>query len=318
MKKLMILVVFIICLLTAGYLIYREGSLPVDKTDESPKIFTVAKGESLNSITNKLSSEGLIRNKLVFYLIVKQLGIEKNIQAGDFRLSASMKADEIAKSLTHGTVDTWITIIEGLRKEEIAELIAQKYKIPENEFTGMADEGYLFPDTYSIPDGASSEKIISILEDNFDKKFEQIKDQADKNNLSEEEVVILASMVEREARTAEDKQEVANILLKRYREEWTLDIDATVQYILGYQPDQKRWWKKELSFDDLEIDSPYNTYKVTGLPPAPICNPGFDSLSAVANADDSTPYWFYISDSDGKLRFAETLEEHNANIEKYL
>lgn len=319
MKKLQVFLVIMVVVITTCYLIYREGTLPVDKTDDTPKIFTVKKGTSLNVIANNLAHDGLIRNKLVFYLIVKQLGIEKNIQAGDFRLTPSMDTETIAKSLTHGTVDTWVTIIEGLRKEEIAEVIAQKYQIPEIEFTKEATEGYLFPDTYSIPNGATSEKIISILRENFDKKYNaELRQEARKKNLTDQQVVILASLVEREARTDEDKQQVANILLKRLKEEWYLNIDATIQYELGYQTNEKRWWKKELSQDDLEIDSPYNTYKVIGLPPTPICNPGLASLAAVANADDSTPYWYYVSDKTGKLHFSKTLEEQTKNIDQHL
>lgn len=319
MKKLWVFLIIIFVAVVAFYLVYREGTLPVNKTDDTPKVFTVNKGESLNLITNNLAHEGLIRNKLVFYLIVKRLGIEKNIQAGDFRLTPSMDTETIAKSLTHGTVDTWVTIIEGLRKEEVAEIIAQKYQIPEIEFNKEATEGYLFPDTYSIPNGATSEKIISILRENFDKKYDQqLREQARKRNLTDEQVVILASLVEREARTEEDKQQVANILLKRLQEQWHLNIDATIQYDLGYQTAEKRWWKKELTLENLEIDSPYNSYKVIGLPPTPICNPGLTSLAAVANADASTQYWYYVSDKDGKLHFSETLEEQTQNIDKHL
>lgn len=318
MKKIQILFILIVILAASGYLIYREGTLPVNKADKTPKQFKIQAGESLNTITNNLSREGLIRNKVVFYLIVKRLGIEKSIQAGEFQLAPSMNAENIAKSLTHGTVDTWITIIEGLRKEEIAEIVAQKFPISQAEFINSAEEGYLFPDTYSIPNGADSEQIINILKSTFDQKYSEIKSAADKNGLSEKDVVTLASLVEREARTDEDKQEVANILLKRLKEDWTLDIDATIQYKLGYQADEKRWWKKELSLDDLKIDSDYNTYKTKGLPPGPICSPGFVALSAVAHAKLSTPYWYYVSDKNGKLHFATTLEEHNKNIEKYL
>ena len=141
MKKLQFLFIFIVIVATVIYLIYREGTLPVDKTDNTPKIFKVEKGQSLNSITNNLSKEGLIRNKVVFYLIVKRLGIEKSIQAGEFQLAPSMNAETIAKSLTHGTVDTWVTIIEGLRKEEIAEILSQKFSISEVEFNKEAEEG---------------------------------------------------------------------------------------------------------------------------------------------------------------------------------
>ncbi len=319
MKKFITLFIITLVALVGTYTVYREGTLPVDKNDTDTQTFEVKSGESMNSITNKLANEKLIRSKLVFYLVVKRLGIEKTIQAGKFILSPSMTAEEVAKSLTHGTEDSWVTIIEGLRKEEVAEIIAQKFQIPEMEFTNAAEEGYLFPETYRIPSGANTEKILSILKNTFDSKFDsKLRAEAKQRNLTEKQVIILASLVEREARTPEDKQQVANILLKRLQEEWHLNIDATVQYILGYQPGEKRWWKKELSTDDLEINSPYNTYKVIGLPPGPICSPGLESIQAVAQADNSTPYWYYISDLTGKMHYAKTLEEHNANIDKYL
>lgn len=319
MKKFTVLIILVFIIIVGSYIVYREGTLPTSKNDTSTKTFEVKTGESLNSITNNLEREKLIRSKLVFYMIVKRLGIEKEIQAGKFILSPAMTAEEIAKSLTHGTVDSWVTIIEGLRKEEVAEIIAQQFQIPEIEFTKAAEEGYLFPDTYRIPSGASTEKIISILKDNFNAKFDaSLHAEAKKRNLTEHQVITLASLVEREARTKEDKQEVANILLKRLQEDWHLNIDATVQYILGYQTGEKRWWKKELTQDDLAIDSPYNTYKVIGLPPGPICSPGLEAIEAVAKADSSTPYWYYISDKNGKLHYSKTLEEQSQNIEKYL
>ena len=129
---------------------------------------------------------------------------------------------------------------------------------------------------------------------------------------------MVASLVEKEARFPEDKKKVAGILIKRMKNDWMMQIDATIQYALGYQRKEKTWWKKDLTVDDIEVDNTYNTYKYKGLPPAPICNPGLDSIQAVANAEVSTPYWYYINDKKGVMHFATTLEEHNANIRKYL
>lgn len=319
MKRLIILFSFLILLVLSGVLVYREGTLPVDKNNQLSKIFVIKKGQGLNEIVRSLQSEGLIRNKIVFYLIVKKLGIEKSIQAGDFRLSQSMNALEIAKNLTHGTLDIWITIIEGLRKEEIAQLISQNVGIPEIEFLKTAKEGYLFPDTYLIPIDANLTTVMSIIDANFARKFDaDLQAQAKANSLTVDQALALASLVEKEAKYDADRQKVANIIAKRLKNEIPLQIDATIQYALGYQEDIKSWWKKELSFDDLKINSQYNTYKNPGLPPGPISNPGLASIRAAVNSDADTPYLYYVSDKNGLLHFAATLEEHNANIGKYL
>lgn len=299
------------------YLLYKEGSLPVNKKSLSSIIFVIKQGETLNTIVNNLADKDLIRNKIVFYLIIKQLGIERKIQAGDFRLSANMSATEVAKNLTHGTLDVWVTLIEGTRKEEMAQIISKNLDIPEIEFIKLADEGYLFPDTYLVPRTASAESVLAIIKNN-NKFSQELHNLANYKKLSEKQVIILASLVEREARQPETRQKVASIILKRYLADWPLDLDATVQYALGYQVEEKNWWKKELTEDDLKIDSPYNTYKNKGLPPEPICNPSLSSIKAVINADENTPYWYYLTDKNGVMRYAITLKEHNNNVNKYL
>jgi len=318
MKKINFLVVLLLIITLAFYLFYREGTLPVNKSNQSTKIFVINQGESLTSVVNNLSKEGLIRNRLIFFLIVKKLGIERKIQAGDFRLSPAMDAYQIAKNLTHGTLDIWVTLIEGTRKEEIAQIISQNLGIPETEFLKYAKEGYLFPDTYLLPKDATPESIVKILENNFNKKFStELQQKAKAKGLSPTETIILASLVEREAKLSEDRQLVASVILNRFKTEMKLDIDATIQYTLGYQPEEKTWWKKVLTTDDLAIDSPYNTYKNKGLPPTPICNPGLAAIQAITNAPE-TDYFYYLSDKKGKIHYAVTLEEHNENVRKYL
>ena len=319
MKKLHILLLLIVLITVFSYLFYKEGSLPVNKNDKISKIFIIRQGESLNTIVNNLSNEGLIRNKMVFYLIIKQMGIDRKIQAGDFRLSANMSAIELAKNLTHGTLDVWVTLIEGTRKEEMAQVISNQLGIPEIEFDKLAEEGYLFPDTYLVPKTATAETVLSIIKNNFNDKFdESLHTQARNKKLTEKQVLILASLVEREARQPATRQKVASIILKRYLNDMPLQIDATVQYALGYQINEKTWWKKDLTFDDLKIVSPYNTYIYRGLPPEPICNPSLSSIKAVINADENTPYWYYLTDKNGVMHYAVTLEEHNNNVNKYL
>ena len=319
MKKRYIISLIILIIGIFFYLFYKEGAMPFSKDDKSVKIFVIERGAPLQTIVNNLEKNDLIRNKIVFFLIVRQLGLERKIQAGDFRLSPSMNAYEIANTLTHGTLDLWVTLIEGTRREEMAQIISRELNIPEVEFIKESEEGFLFPDTYLFPKDASAGSVISIMTNNFDNKFtESMKNKAEKKGLTLEEVVTLASIVEKEARKESDKKIVAGILLKRLEEDWPLQVDATIQYALGYQSGEKSWWKTTLSFDDLEIKSPYNSYKNKGLPPTPICNPGLASLNAVVEADSSTPYWYYISDKKGNMHYARTDEEHQANIDRYL
>ena len=318
-SKFSILITVSFIVLVGFGLFFYEGTLPVDKTNKDSIIFVVEIGEGSKSIVKKLSQENLIRSRLAFYGILLQLKIRDQIQAGDYRLSPSMSSYEIAKELTHGTLDRWITIIEGWRKEEIADKVAVEFNIPAIEIINSAKEGYLFPDTYLIPKDASAGALISILENNFNSKFDEaLKTKISRLGLTDIEAITLASIVEREAKFEQDRVEVASILLKRFKEGIPLQADATVQYALGYQTEQKSWWKQSLTFEDLRINSIYNTYVNPGLPPAPISNPGLSSLKAVANAKLNTPYLFYVNDSNGKLHFAKTNQEHNDNIDKYV
>lgn len=319
MKKLVIVCIIFILLIGGFFLYFKEGTLPVNSKNKTSVIFIIKKGERVRQIAKNLEHADLIRNKIVFYLVVKQLRIDSALQAGDFRLSPSMDVYTIANTLTKGTLDVWITLVEGLRKEEIAHLFSTNLDFPESEFLKSAQEGYLFPDTYLIPKEATVDMAIQILTDNFNKKYtEDLKNKAWENGLTDYQVLIFASLVEREARYDNDRKLVASIIYKRYKNDWPLQIDATVQYALGYQLIERTWWKKNLTVDDLAIESPYNTYKNKGLPPTPIGNPGLSSIKAVVNADVSTPFWYYISDKNGTMRYAKTLEEHNANIAQYL
>ena len=173
----------------------------------------------------------------------------------------------------------------------------------------------MFPDTYLFPNDVTVEQIVKIMRDNFDKKYSQdLKAKVKAKGLTEDEGVILASIVEREARSDKVRTEVASILLKRFKIDMGLNADATIQYALGYQSGEKSWWKRHLTKEDLKIDSPYNTYLYRGLPPAPIANPGLSSLQAVANADPNTLYLYYYHDSKGNSFYGRTLEEHNQNV----
>lgn len=319
MKKLLIFGLLIFGFGMITYLVFKEGSLPVNKKDTSYKRFVIEKGATVDSIANKLASENLIRSKIVFRFIVRQLGLEKKIQAGSFELSPSYSAEQIAVNLTKGTEDTWLVVPEGLRKEEIAEIVAKNLSVSTDEFKSLAKEGYLYPDSYLVPKLSTAQNIIDLMNKTLTSRYTtEMRDKAKKLGFTDQQVIIIASLVEREAKNDDDRQEVANIIVRRLKEDHPLQIDATVQYVLGYQANEKRWWKAALTYDDLKIESLYNTYKVTGLPPQPISNPGIRSIEAVVNANPKTPYFFYIHEPNGRAHYAKDLEEHEKNVQKYL
>lgn len=320
MKKISIVLIMFLLSVFAVFLYYKEGTLPTNAKNPTNKIFVIRKGENATQIAKNLENDNLIRNRIVFYFIVKRLGIENKIQAGDYRLSTAMDAEAIAKNLTKGTLDVWVTVIEGLRKEEVAQTLAKELGIPEIEIIKSTREGYLFPDTYLFPKNADIDIVLQTFQNNFEKKYQTaLKNRTHDNGLTENEIITLASLVEKEARSEKHKKIVASIIFKRLKNDWPLQIDATVQYAVGYQTKEKTWWKRHLTKDDLAIDSVYNTYKNTGLPIEPIANPGLAAIEAAMNADGNTPYWYYISSADGsEMIYSETLDEHNANVQKYL
>ena len=317
MKRLTTLVVVLLALGIIALFWWQNGLLSANSLDKTPKIFVVEKGQGVKEIAYSLKKIGLIRDPIVFFLLVKQQNLDKQIQAGDFRLNPSMSAQEVANNLTHGTLDIWVTIPEGVRADEIADLL--KEKIPSYNETWREtlnqNEGYLFPDTYLIPRDATVELVVSLLKNNFNTKFESLKNSKTAN-VSDVDVIKIASIIEREAIFDEDRPMVASVILNRLSIGMSLGVDPTIQYAVGYDKETKSWWKKELTVDDLAINSPYNTRKVSGIPPTPISNPGLSAIKAALNPSD-TNYLYFYSDKKGHLHFGKTLQDHEANIKKY-
>lgn len=307
MKRLFALVIIFLMLLFVVRGWWMENLAPFSK-DQQTKTIIIPKGKSLNEIAKQLQDEKIISSAFIFSLHTKMQGLSNKLSAGTFKLSPSMSLPEIVKELSGKPSEAWVTLIEGWRVEEMAEKLGL-------EFLEIAKEGYMFPDTYLFPNEYTPEQIAQVMRDNFDKKYSQdIKAKIKALGLTEEEGIILASIVEREARSDKIRTEVASILLKRLKIDMGLNADATVQYALGYQKEEKSWWKRHLTREDLKIDSSYNTYLYRGLPPTPISNPGLSSLQAVANADPNTPYLYYYHDSKGNSYYGKTLEEHNQNV----
>ncbi len=320
----------VIGVLLIGFFTYYKFSInyPVVKDSESVTAVTIKQGDSVSTIASALKEKGLIRSVTMFKLFVRLNGYSNSLQAGAYDLKPSQATKEIVSQLQHGTFDVRLTFLEGWRVEEMADYLNANGSLGFSsvEFVQLAKEheGHLFPDTYQVPKYISVRDLIDLMLSNFNAKTSPYQELINSSALTWQEVITFASIVEREAPDPDSQAVVAGILLKRLANEWPLQADATVQYVLGYQTETAKngevvgsWWKSELSATDLQVASPYNTRQVPTLPPGPICNPGLSSIEAVLKPKQSE-YWYYLSDPDGQMHYAVTLEEHNANIARYL
>ncbi len=319
------ILVFIVLLATAGgYFWFQEQNKPVAK-DATVADFLITKGTNVEKVGQDLYKKGFIRSPLAFKLYIQLTDSTKKVQAGEFRLSPSYSMLQIIDTLSKGPIELWVTVPEGLRREEVVEKViaglnlqgevVQEFRA---EFIAQTKdlEGQLFPDTYLFPKDATPPRVIKVMQDTFNKKYIEVENEKT-SKLTKKEIIVLASVVQREAITPSDMQGAASTFLNRLEIGMTLGSDVTVEYALGFQKDTNTWWKKDLTADDLAIKSPYNTRANSGLPPTPICNPGLVALKAAANPL-KTDYLYFLSDTDGKLHFAKTLSEHNENVRKYL
>ncbi|HLD01826.1 MAG TPA: endolytic transglycosylase MltG [Patescibacteria group bacterium] len=315
-SKKLFLIIPIVGALFAFLLWWNVSLLPVDPQNKTERMFVVTKGAGVKQIAIDLKEKNLIKSPFLFYLLVKQLGIEKKIQAGDFIFSSSMSSEEIAKRLTHASLDVWVTIPEGKRAEEVTDIL--KGSIPTYDESWREElvnhEGYLFPDSYLIPKDASVDQIITQLRGNFDAKYSTI--PSFNTNYTQEQIVTLASLIEREAITTEEKPIIASILYNRLAAGMSLQVDATIQYAKGKRLFSDQWWEPVTIAEYKSVSSPYNTYLHSGIPPGPIANPGLEALKAAANPAD-TEYVYYLHDKNRTIRYARTLEEHNENIRRF-
>ena len=314
-------------------------NLPANPDDTRERTFVVELGETVPDIALRLEREGLVSNADLFRRTVQYWGADGDIQAGVFALSPSMPMEEIVKSLQHGKVPTkTVTIPEGWRAEEIAALLQQEgvvlsadafmevvrsgieghpYIADRPEGSPASVEGFLFPDTYQLPLGAEPSDIVDILITTWELRVpNDIMQRAAASGRTVYEVMTLASIVEREAVVATEQPLIAGVYSERLAEGMYLQADPTVQYARGYDAGKQDWWVPLTQEEYSSVVGPHNTYLNPGLPPTPICNPGLGAIDA-ALAPADTPYRFFVATGDGSHVFAETYEEHLANIAQY-
>jgi UPF0755 protein len=283
--------------------------------------FIIQLGESPILISERLKQVGLIEDADAFRVYVVYKGLDTQIQAGKYNLSPAQAQIGIAQALLDpAPTNATLVILAGWRLEEIAaSLPTSGLGIDPDDFIALvqfeAAEGYLLPGTYDLPRSTSAEAMLWSVRSAFDAAIsDEILAGFGQQGLTLQQAVILASIVEREAVVEDEMPLIASVFLNRLVASISLDADPTVQYAVGFNASQNRWWTNPISRADLQYDSPYNTYIYPGLPPGPICNPSLNALRAVA-FPAQTPYYFFRATCDGSGRhaFAETFQEHVDN-----
>lgn len=342
-------VVFGVLSVSAAFIFYfyvmPPQNFPIDT------IITIENGNSLKQVSRQFEEEGLVKSAFGFETIGWLLNTEKKVKAGEYFFDKKMSAYELMKtiigdayrnSLVKVTVPEGFTVVDiGLAFEKLGMLKKEELL----KFTGLPHvdvdcrkknclnqandslkagsfaaavkppyaslEGFLFPDTYFISRRTKPETVVGIMLENFEKKINlSIKDKVAKSGHNFFEVLTMASILEKEAATGKDRGLISGILWKRLKSNMPLQTDASLYYITGKA-------SADLTQEDLKIDSPYNTYLYGGLPLGPIANPGLLSIEAALEPIES-PYFYYLSDKDGKMHYATTYEQHLANKRKYL
>ena len=298
--------------------------------------YTVKSGASLSSIAADLEKKGIIASAFDFKLLARLKG-NKPVQAADYQFNAGISIAELYQDLIEGksiSNERQVTLVEGLTLVQMADVLAQEgivvsadayvqaatvgterfnddFPLFSGRPAGATLEGYLFPETYrffpnSEPD-AVIRKQLTTFTDQFD---EPLRKAIAASSRTFHDTIILASIVEKEVRSHEEMKTVAGIFANRLEAGMALQADSTVNYITSSG-------RARSTYEDLEIDSPYNTYKYAGLPKGPISNPGLNAITAAAEPMD-TPYFYFLTDEAGKVYYGKTLEEHNRNRQKYL
>ena len=302
--------------------VYGDHAKPEHQTD-----VIIPRGATFSEVVAALQDKGVLQHALAFRLLARLRHVDADVKAGEYRFPAHQTTDEILKRLVRGEqFAVWVTIPEGYTAREIARTLASRAlgdaSAYEHAFLHAGGtsvggvrtpnlEGYLFPSTYLIPTGDSPDQVTKILVDQFHKELPRdAAARAKALGRTVPEVIVIASLIEREGKADEDRPVIASVIYNRLRQGMPLEVDASIEYTFAEHHDV-------ITKRDLEIDSPYNTYRHTGLPPTPIASPGKASLDA-AFRPATTDYLYYVAKPDGHSAFAKTLQEHNANVARYL
>lgn len=313
-----ILFILFASLALGTYLVTLNQPMPFT----TPITVTISEGDSVPIITDKLEQAGVIQSSELLYLILVTQFDPTKIKASQYVFTAPLTTVAVAKRLIEGDFATnlvSVTVFEGESREKIASRLAPKHEwFDATEFLFLSEEleGKLFPDTYFIPqEDFSTTDLVALLNDTYRNVIAEYETQIQESTMNEQEILTLASIVEREANTPESMQTVAGIFFNRLEIGMPLQADASIEYVLEHEI--KDLPPGELAESLREVDSPYNTYLYPGLPPTPIGNPGRMAIEAVLEPL-TTDYLYYITGNNGEFYYAETYNQHLINIENYL
>ncbi|MDP3093641.1 MAG: endolytic transglycosylase MltG [bacterium] len=298
----------------AFFVYQRQFAAPQKTTEKERIVINLTTAEA--DLTPKLKSQGYIRSEWAFNYVLRKKEWQGKIEPGGYIVSKAMNAWQLAEVLINHPYQKWVAIPEGLRAAEIAEKLQEKLNwsnTAKAEFLLNIREGYSFPDTYLLDLDFTGGDVAKRMESQFNEKTADLFKKAAEKDIRNDTLIVLASLVQREAANDEEMPIIAGVIWNRWLKDMPFQIDATVQYALG---DPENWWPA-IKPEDYKFDSPYNTYIHKGRPPSPICNPGLAAINAVINSEDSE-YLYYLHDSEGQIHLAKTYEEHLQNIEEYL
>lgn len=310
--KILILAIFLFVffLATVSFLLMPPAYFP------DHKIIRIKSGDSLRVVSNILYKENIIRSRYYFELCSKIVGGKRPVISGEYLFEEPISACRVAIRIARGfsgIPETKVTFPEGLTNKQIVEIIKKDFPdFDTASFLRIAkpDEGFLFPDTYLFRENVIPERVVSAMKENFKKRIEPLKYEIKSSGHSTQEIIIMASILEKEATSDEDKAIVSGVLWKRISVGMPLQVDASFLYLLGKK-------SSEVTAEDMKINSAYNTYTNKGLPAGPIGNPGINAIKA-AIYPVSSEYLYYLSDNSGAMHYAKTFEGHKANKVKYL
>ncbi len=298
----------VIIIISVCILVSCAGAFMIYFRTGSPVVIDVKAGMSARDVAGVLKSEGIISSQRLFVFLLRIMGADKKIKKGTYRFDSGTNIFGLIGKFVAGKVlMVKLTVPEGFTSEQIAELVEQKEIGDSRRFMNIVREkkleGYLFPETYLIPLDSAESDIIDAMVKQFNKVFtDDLLEKGKKYRFLKEDIVILASIIEREAKKESERKLISAVFHNRLKRRYYLESCATVQYILGKH-------RNKLTYEDLEVDSPYNTYRNFGLPPGPICNPGLNSLAAAVDPEE-TDMMFFVSNGDGTHKFSSQYKKH--------
>ena len=317
MKRLLIFAV--ICCFFCGSVLWLVKMFSWDKGELIT--FTIRPGQSGASVAQELKEAGVIKNPLAFKILLRLTASAKDLKAGKFDLRKNTPSFEVINCIKSGRCTHYerLTVLEGWRSEEIAEALSEKGITDGKEFLSIVRErkleGKLYPSTYLFSENTPAKKVVAEMTGQYEQRVLPLLLKYP-SKLSENEILTLASIVEREAIHHDERPKIAAVYLNRLKIGKRLEADPTVQYALGYNAKENRYWKKGLTYKDLKTQSPYNTYRNAGLPPGPICNPSYESILGVLNPTPNFDNLYFVADNTGRHVFSPTFDQHKRNIRR--